>query len=440
MGHLLALAAPVVVILAVVSRTLLFLLPRISIPPHLANHNLVIEPKLISDGAARDILSMMEQMAEFPSNIAADLKTGGFKALHEHIGEGLPPASDGSCPHSLLVPNQDKTLCILPQRIDVGKHFIMTGGPDGAKEDYESMIDRVSSFGRYIFVKDLDSYPVIKSLFESEPFQQAALKICPATRPFLDPFQFNLIVQVPGQTVALHLDAPYFWGASRFQMPQWLLVAMVYSNLFTERFVDQVQVVGYLHQWTPQTDAGGQFIYYTNDTFTGYVSPTSQSGIIVDGSKTVHAALIYHPTVRAPHLDKDKDSLLKFAGGDNWDLIMDNNKIGQYKTRDLRISIVYRARCFESAEKAAQFSSLPSSEYLQLDDVLNTLQDDMIARKVLKAEQKNAISRLDLALLIMDTYIKYPLPAAEKALFPYNYCAASRLFPAVKPLLSLICK
>ena len=36
----------------------------------------------------------------------------------------------------------------------------------------------------------------------------------------LDPFQFNLIVQLPGQTVAAHLDGVYFWGATRFQLPQ----------------------------------------------------------------------------------------------------------------------------------------------------------------------------------------------------------------------------
>lgn len=53
---------------------------------------------------------------------------------------------------------------------------------------------------------------------------------------------------MPGQTVAVHIDSPYFWGASRFTFPQWLLVAMVFSGLFADKFVHQVQVVGYLHQ------------------------------------------------------------------------------------------------------------------------------------------------------------------------------------------------
>ena len=41
----------------------------------------------------------------------------------------------------------------------------------------------------------------------------------------------------------MHLDAPYFWGASRVSVPQWLLVSMVFSGLFQDKFVDQVQVV-----------------------------------------------------------------------------------------------------------------------------------------------------------------------------------------------------
>jgi hypothetical protein len=40
----------------------------------------------------------------------------------------------------------------------------------------------------------------------------------------------------------MHLDAPYFWGASRVSVPQWLLVSMVFSGLFQDKFVDQVQV------------------------------------------------------------------------------------------------------------------------------------------------------------------------------------------------------
>jgi hypothetical protein len=59
----------------------------------------------------------------------------------------------------------------------------------------------------------------------------------------LDPFQTNIIVNAPGQQVATHTDAPYFWGASRFDMPQWLLAVMVHSGLpeFQRRFIHQAR-------------------------------------------------------------------------------------------------------------------------------------------------------------------------------------------------------
>lgn len=86
----------------------------------------------------------------------------------------------------------------------------------------------------------VEQYPVVVKLFQQDKFQQAAKAICPANKQFLDPFQFNFIMQVPGQTVATHLDGGYFWGATRKEMPQWLLACMAFSGLFQDKFVDQV--------------------------------------------------------------------------------------------------------------------------------------------------------------------------------------------------------
>ena len=107
---------------------------------------------------------------------------GGFDVLHEHIGEAAPLVND-ACTNPFLVPNKNRTMCILPQRIDlgkfkntvpfvywvlvnrtfnlqIGKHFILTGGPDAIREDFELMVDRLTSFGRYIF--DIDKYSAIR--------------------------------------------------------------------------------------------------------------------------------------------------------------------------------------------------------------------------------------------------------------------------------------
>ena len=56
-------------------------------------------------------------------------------------------------------------------------------------------------------------------------------------------------MQVPGQAVPMHYDSPWFWGASRFTMPQWLLVVMEQSKLWEPAVVRQLQGVAYLHDW-----------------------------------------------------------------------------------------------------------------------------------------------------------------------------------------------
>ena len=90
----------------------------------------------------------------------------------------------------------------------------------------------------------------VDGLFNDPKFQTLAKDTCPSDKQVLDPFQFNFIIQVmspshkearfrvsgcswplcltltgslpqvPGQTVAAHLDGVYFWGASRFNVPQ----------------------------------------------------------------------------------------------------------------------------------------------------------------------------------------------------------------------------
>jgi len=75
---------------------------------------------------------------------------------------------------------------------------------------------------------------------------------------------------------ATHLDGVYFWGATRFQFPQWLLAAMKFSGMWEKEFVDQVQVVAYYHQWS---DEGGKrkgdFAVYDDNTKAIYLKPVS---------------------------------------------------------------------------------------------------------------------------------------------------------------------
>ena len=199
------------------------------IPSHLLNHRVVETANLIPKKLANALLEDIKHDRSFPTN-AQD--TRFYKILHEHIGEAIDINEDGTCSHYLMVPNKDKTKCILPNRIDIASHFMQSGGFNALKNEQALMVSRILSFGRYHF--NLTKKPIIAKLFQSKKFQQLAKNVCPKQKQILDPFQFNIIMQVPGQTVPVHIDGVYFFGATRFQFPQWLLAVMKFSGLFEE--------------------------------------------------------------------------------------------------------------------------------------------------------------------------------------------------------------
>ena len=426
--------------LAVLASLLASRPPRtLELPPHLLNTTARFEADLLDEPTAARLRALLKRLGRegLPSN-TQDLKF--YTTVHEHIGEAQPVAADGSCADPFLLPNQEGTLCILPGRIDIGRHYILTGGPAGLREPYESLISRVQSFGRYVF--SLDEYPEVAALFDAPRFVELARSICPAHKQHLDPFQFNLIVQLPGQTVAAHLDGVYFWGATRFQLPQWLLAAMAFSGRFADRFVDQVQVVAYLHEWGPATRRGGkagQFLHWATGAAVAE-SPFPRLGSAVDGSKTVHAAVEYLGSDASPPLpfiDKSVAHRLVYEGvpGDDdlWALRRGDGEgevVQRYATDDLRSSIVYRARCFADAAEAARFGGNggPEAQMLTLDGVLATLADELVRRgKARSVEAALAMPRKDFAFAIIDAFVAYPWPSA---LVPWNYCALPRLVGA----------
>jgi hypothetical protein len=465
--------AAAVVLLAVAAPILLKRLLRGPLPPpHLLGHPLLYEPGLVPPEVADALLERAKALRDFPTNVN-DLSF--YKTRHEHIGEAIPSVN-GSCAHPFLTPSIDRTLCVLPGRIDVGRAYVLSGGVEGLKESHPLLVTRVQSFGRYHF--DLSSIPETAQLFSTPSFQRLAASVCPPHARVLDPFQFNFIAQVPGQTVAAHIDAPYFFGADRFHVPQWLLAVMVFSGLFQDRFVDQVQVVAYIHRWEEEGEdkegAGraGQFVYW--DDASGVpksVPPSPLSGSGVDGSKVVHAAAVYRPDVRPPILDKSKPNVLRFvpddsskgedggqgegdsqvgAGGGtegSWRLFSGDDLVRAYNTSDLRFSVVYRARCFESEERKAAFAAQrrgderEGGDMLPLDVILDTLKDDLVRRGRAGAgsrAQLDALPRLDLALRLLDEYIRYP--RSHTAAVPVNYCAAKLVLPAwAGRLLDLVC-
>ena len=321
-------------VLAVVAAAMGFMvtMPRNEIPPHLLGGALIAHDSFLDD---KTVDALLQMSRDFDGGIkTASREYDSYKCLNEHIGEAEPIGKDGKCSKPYLMPNGNMTLCVFPGRMDVGRHYVRSGGPEALKESYETLVSRVQPFQAIIL--DWKKYDAAKMLLEDARFLKLARDVCPKDKPFLDPFQFNLVVQVPGQTVALHLDAPYFQRASRFSVPQWLLATMVFSGLFQDSFIDQVQVVGYYHKWKdPAMKRGGIFKFYDTSASTPRTAfPFSGSANSVDGSKMVHAAAVYYPERLPPKLPKESKNVLQFNKAKGlWDVTTDG-EVGRASCRE----------------------------------------------------------------------------------------------------------
>jgi hypothetical protein len=314
---------------------------------------------------------------------------------------------------------------------------VLTGGVEGLKEQHPDLASRAQSFIAYIF--DPSRHAATARLLNSSAFLAAARAVCPQRdAAVLDPFQTSIIIQAPGQTVPAHLDGVWFWGASRFNVPQWLLAVMAFSGLFSERFVHQVQIVGYFAPPGVGGRSGGEFTHWAGGRAEA-VPCTPGSGTSMDGSKTVHAAAVFEPAAAPPALNKDAVNALVHVPGGEWELRTNGAPRRRWAPERLRFSVVYRARCFASEAERAAFAAAQRTGEGRLDlegGILAPLKEEAVRRGAAASRaQLDALPRLDLALKLLDAFIAYPRPDVP---LPINYCALPLAFPGAQWLARVV--
>ena len=94
------------------------------IPAHMLGNPVAFQTDILAVETAASLRQSMKEFGNFPTNLN-DLKF--YQTKHEHIGEARPIGPDGACDHPFLVPSSNRSLCVLPGRIDIGRHFIRTG-------------------------------------------------------------------------------------------------------------------------------------------------------------------------------------------------------------------------------------------------------------------------------------------------------------------------
>lgn len=127
-------------------------------------------------------------------------------------------------------------------------------------------------------------------------------------------------------------------------------------------------------------------------------------------------------------LDKDEETHLSWDDNKQAFRLYVNNiaRNETYSWDEIRSSVAYRGWCFKSEKEMNDYDPYKLGD-LQLDDILNTLKQDLISRKRVSKEKLNRMTPYQFGQFLMDEYIQLPMP--PKAIIPYNYCMAVSLIP-----------
>uniref|UniRef100_A0AC34REQ6 Uncharacterized protein n=1 Tax=Panagrolaimus sp. JU765 TaxID=591449 RepID=A0AC34REQ6_9BILA len=398
---------------------------KTDIPQHLVGHPVKLREHFIPDTLAEELLQTLKQLGKFTANKSA-FKPSGLAEDYQ-----ANPALDGKHGKLFLVPDETNTFLTLADRLDVIYHFTKYGGVDGLKENFDLLMRRMQ-----IFENHDKNHHITKQLLSNQ-FLQELKDSCPKNRQLLDGFDQSITIRLPGQMTPISLDVPHFRGIINDYYPSWLLVVMAASGLYQDEFIHQSQAKITLHNWN-NTKKGGNFAFFTkNEIKPLYVQPIPRNAVFFDGSKTMHATTIYKPKAHPPQLLINATNYLQFLENDDWLLFSDERPLQKYKTKDLHITFVYRARCFESEKQKEQYRTLNKENMKPVDEVIKELTQALSKQTGSSTVDLEKLSKIDLAVKLVENFVKYPLPT--KALIPFNYCIIPMLFPSVQAYFNHFC-
>jgi hypothetical protein len=359
----------------------------------MTRHEYVLFDPLFSDADAESMVRLCERFGCY-GMYSAENEGGPAKAA------ALPTAGAGA-----RACESDQWRDIgegLTQRHDAVLNYLGGGGMHGAGEPVSVLAARTNYFREEYAYGTKPVIDGIEPFLFHDGFVEAAQRI--HARPVIEPAIVFANLMVPGQELALHTDVPEFRGVNRKLHPQWLLVAMRHSELFEDWRMPIATGVAWFHDCD-----GGEFAFYPD----GADGPPVYHNVAYNTALLVDTDSVFHGVDRvAPGDEVDLPALkpgmqLVFGADRRWSVRDGDAVVARYPWEELRFSISWKAYCF--ADEAEREAWRTHTDDLSLDATLATFVDDLRARGRITGDVPPS---RDLALMIIDEYIRFPPPAA----------------------------
>lgn len=324
-------------------------------------------------------------------------------------GDGLATiraALDGHAGYEMLVsqPITEGFGAGFLHRQDVFNHFLRTGGLSGRPVALREIADRTNFFRATFAYGERVEVAGVEPYLYSERLREAAAALYEV--PVVEPAIVFVNVMLPGQELGVHADVPEFYGLSRDEVPEWLMVVMHHSGLFEDERVRIATAVSWFGH-----ASGGEFCYWPEGPGgeRRTIATDDNHCVVLDTDSVFHAVapVEWRYETERPLLEIG----VRVAWSpehERWIVTFKGDELMRLSRDDVRVSLSWKARCFESEARRDQFvGARERGGGLTLDGALTRLRRDLHERGVLASADPGGDQR-ELVLALIDTYLEFP--------------------------------
>jgi hypothetical protein len=219
-------------------------------------------------------------------------------------------------------------------------------------------------------------FPGAEELFHNPLYIEAAKEAFGAE--VVSPLAMMTNLNAPSPAGPPHLDLPFFRGAHQREVPSWMLAPMGYSGLFQPWAIPVVSVITWFYQ-----GPGGEFEYWPDgldEPSLRFSKLAANQAVMADNEYTYHRVCqvgspeVFLPDNRVPY------SATLDLEGDEWIIRDGAAEVARYERGDIRISVLWKAYCFEDQAAADAFTS--GEDDLSPGQIVDIFQDDLRSRGI----------------------------------------------------------